>query len=281
MNKQKSKLIAAVTVGLVCLGMISCKTNYYQVYDVKSNTLTQKDNSLVYENADVRVLYNLWSANGAIGFVFENKTDQDIFIDMGQTFFIKNGAANDYFKNREYSTTPTTNMSLGYSVSNEYLGSEGLWSSKYSVHQAVENFMQGYGCCQSVVAAFADLYGLDDEMAKRIGAGFGGGVGRMRMMCGAVSGIVVLVGLDCGQTEGDDREGKSACYKVVQDLLAKSKEQNGSIICAEILGLKGHEKAQSSYAASARTAEYYKSRPCAAKVESAARIFAEYLMEKK
>ena len=96
-----------------------------------------------------------------------------------------------------------------------------------------------------------------------------------------VSGIVVLVGLDCGQTEGDDREGKSACYKVVQDLLAKSKEQNGSIICAEILGLKGHEKAQSSYVASARTAEYYKSRPCAAKVESAARIFAEYLMEKK
>jgi len=60
------------------------------------------------------------------------------------------------------------------------------------VHQAVDNFMQGYGCCQSVVAAFADLYGLDDEMAKRIGAGFGGGVGRMRMMCGAVSGIVVL-----------------------------------------------------------------------------------------
>ena len=138
------------------------------------------------------------------------------------------------------------------------------------VHQAVENFMQGYGCCQSVVAAFADLYGLSDEMAKRIGAGFGGGVGRMRMMCGAVSGIVV----------GDDREGKSACYKVVQDLLAKSKEQNGSIICAEILGLKGHEKAQSSYVASARTAEYYKSRPCAAKVESAARIFAEYLQEK-
>ena len=131
------------------------------------------------------------------------------------------------------------------------------------VQQAVDNFMQGYGCCQSVVAAFADLYGLDEKM------------------CGAVSGIVVLVGLDCGQTEGDDREGKSACYKVVQQLLAQSKEQNGSIICAEILGLKGHEKAQSSYVASARTAEYYKSRPCAAKVESAARIFAEYLMAKE
>ena len=145
------------------------------------------------------------------------------------------------------------------------------------VNRAVDNFMAGYGCCQSVVAAFSDLYGLDETLAKKIAAGFGGGVGRMRMMCGAVSGIVMLVGLDCGQTEGSDREGKSACYKVVQDLLAQSKEENGSLICAEILGIQGHEKAHSSYVASPRTAEYYKSRPCAAKVESAARIFANYL----
>lgn len=148
------------------------------------------------------------------------------------------------------------------------------------VQQAVDNFMAGYGCCQSVVAAFADLYGLDDTLAKKIAAGFGGGVGRMRMMCGAVSGIVMLVGLDCGQTDGDDREGKSACYKVVQELLGKSKEDNGSLICAEILGIKGYEKATCSYQASARTQEYYKSRPCAAKVESAARIFADYLRDK-
>src|SRR5574344_968226 len=140
------------------------------------------------------------------------------------------------------------------------------------IQHAVDNFMQGYGCCQSVVAAFADLYGLDDTTAKKIAAGFGGGVGRMRMMCG---------GLDCGQTEGDDREGKSNCYKIVQKLLAKSKEQNGSVICAEILGLKGSEKAKSNYIASERTADYYKSRPCAAKVESAARIFAEYLENKE
>ena len=120
------------------------------------------------------------------------------------------------------------------------------------VSRAVENFMAGYGCCQSVVAAFADLYGLDETMAKRIAAGFGGGVGRMRMMCGAVSGIVMLVGLDCGQTEGSDRDGKSACYKVVQDLLARSKEENGSLICAEILGIKGYDKAPCSYVASAR-----------------------------
>jgi len=149
------------------------------------------------------------------------------------------------------------------------------------VAKAVENFMAGYGCCQSVVAAFADLYGLDNTLAKKIAAGFGGGVGRMRMMCGAVSGIVMLTGLDCGQTEGSDREGKSACYKVVQELLEKSKEANGSLICAEILGLKGYNKAQSSYVASERTAEYYKQRPCAAKVESAARIFADYLKDKE
>lgn len=146
------------------------------------------------------------------------------------------------------------------------------------VQRAVDNFMQGYGCCQSVVAAFADLYNLDDTMAKRIAAGFGGGVGRMRMMCGAVSGIVILAGLDRGQIDGADRKGKSMCYKVVQELLDEFKVQNGSVVCAELLGLKGHEKAQSSYVASPRTAEYYKTRPCAAKVESAARIFAEYIM---
>lgn len=149
------------------------------------------------------------------------------------------------------------------------------------VQRAVDNFMAGYGCCQSVVAAFSDLYGLDETIAKKVGAGFGGGVGRMRMMCGAVSGIVMLVGLDCGQTEGSDREGKSACYKVVQELLEQSKQENGSIICAEILGIQGHEKAHSNYVASPRTAEYYKSRPCAAKVESAARIFANYLKAKQ
>ena len=148
------------------------------------------------------------------------------------------------------------------------------------VHRAVDNFMQGYGCCQSVVAAFADLYGLDDNMAKRVAAGFGGGVGRLRMMCGAVSGLVILAGLDCGQTEGNDREGKSVCYMVVQELLAQFKEVNGSVICADLLGLKGAEKTHSSYVASARTAEYYKTRPCAAKVECAARIFAAYLETK-
>ena len=151
---------------------------------------------------------------------------------------------------------------------------------KDRVQGAVECFMQGYGCSQSVVAAFADLYGLDDTMAKRISAGFGGGVGRRRMMCGAASARVTLAGWVKGQTEGSDRKGKSACYKVVQQLLEKSRQDNGSLICAEILGIHGREKTLCTYEASPRTAEYYKTRPCAAKVESAARIFGDYLMGK-
>ncbi len=149
------------------------------------------------------------------------------------------------------------------------------------VQKAIDNFMQGYGCCQSVVVAFADIYGLDDITAKKISAGFGGGVGRLRMMCGAVSGMVILAGLDCGQTEGSDREGKSACYKVVQELLAKFKERNGSVICADLLKLNKEDAAHSNYEASERTAEYYKKRPCVRKVESAAIIFAEYLDGKR
>lgn len=144
------------------------------------------------------------------------------------------------------------------------------------VQRAVELFMSGYGCCQSVVAAFADLYGFSDVQAKLVGAGFGGGVGRMRMMCGAVSGLVILTGMKEGQTDGDDREGKAHCYHVVQDLLEKSKQENGSIICAELLGIKGPVP-MGNFVPDERNAEYYKKRPCAAKVESAARIFAEYL----
>lgn len=101
----------------------------------------------------------------------------------------------------------------------------------------------------------------------------------MRMMCGAVSGLVVLAGMKEGQTRGDDREGKAHCYQVVQQLLARWKEQNGTFICAELLGLKG--KVEITYVPDERNAEYYKKRPCGAKVENAARIFAEYLEEEQ
>lgn len=145
-----------------------------------------------------------------------------------------------------------------------------------SIQRAVELFMSGYGCCQSVVAAFAPRFGFTEEQALLAGAGFGGGVGRMRMMCGAVSGLVMLTGMRDGQTQGDDREGKAHCYQVVQELLSQFKEQNGSLICAELLGIKGPVPL-GHFVPDERNAEYYRKRPCAAKVECAARIFAHYL----
>ena len=145
------------------------------------------------------------------------------------------------------------------------------------IQKSVELFMQGYGCCQSVVCAFSDLYGLDEEMAFRIAAGFGGGVGRMRMMCGTVSALVILAGLEKGQTRGEDREGKMACYQLVRQLLETFKQRNGSIICAELLQMQGVKAETNTAQPDERNAEYYRIRPCARKVESAARVFAEYL----
>ncbi len=145
------------------------------------------------------------------------------------------------------------------------------------IQQAVELFMAGYGCCQSVVAAFADLYDMDCDTALRIGAGFGAGIGRLRMICGAASGMVILAGLQCGSTDGGDREGKAHCYDVVQQLLNTFRERNTSIICAEILANSKCKPATDNHIPDERNAEYYKTRPCARKVESAARIFAEYL----
>ena len=145
------------------------------------------------------------------------------------------------------------------------------------IQRAVELFMQGYGCCQSVLCAFADRYGLDEEMALRISAGFGGGVGRMRMMCGTCSALVILAGLEKGQTRGDDREGKAACYQLVRQLLETFRQRNGSIICAELLQMNGVKAETNTSQPDERNAEYYRVRPCARKVESAARVFAEWI----
>ena len=129
------------------------------------------------------------------------------------------------------------------------------------VQRAVELFMQGYGCCQSVVCAFADLYGLSDEMALKVSAGFGGGVGRMRMMCGTCSALVILAGLQKGQVEGDDREGKMACYQLVRELLETFRQRNGSIICAELLQMAGQKAETHTSQPDERNAEYYRVRP--------------------
>lgn len=170
-------------------------------------------------------------------------------------------------------------MTKKYSLSKEELDGR--------VQRAVEYFMSGYGCGQSVVAAFADLYGMDEKTALCIGNGFGGGVGKLRMMCGAVSGMVILAGLESGRgTDGGTSDGRTAdgiradkadCYRMVQDLLSAFKDENGSIICAELLGIKPKD---GDHTPSERNAAYYKTRPCAAKVESAARIFADYLISR-
>lgn len=147
------------------------------------------------------------------------------------------------------------------------------------IEKAVENFKKGYNCSQSVVAAFADLYGIDEQLAVRMAASFGGGIGRMRQTCGAACGMFLLAGLETGATDPTDREGKGFNYATVQALGKKFEEINGSMICAELLGLK--PKAATPPTPEARTAEYYKKRPCSKMVESAATIFAEFLTERQ
>ena len=142
------------------------------------------------------------------------------------------------------------------------------------VGEAVALFKSGYNCSQSVVAAFADLYGFSREQALRMSASFGGGIGRMRQTCGAACGLFQLAGLDCGAVKADGREGKSHNYAVVQELAEAFKRENGSLICAELLGLKAPEGTPQ---AEARTESYYQKRPCVKMVETAARLFADYL----
>ena len=129
------------------------------------------------------------------------------------------------------------------------------------IQKAVELFKSGYNCSQSVVAAFADMYGFTQEQALRMGASFGGGIGRMRETCGAACGMFLVAGLETGATEATDREGKAANYAVVQELAAEFKKRNGSLICGELLGLKKKEPV--STIPEERTAQYYSKRPCA------------------
>lgn len=148
------------------------------------------------------------------------------------------------------------------------------------IDRAIELFMSGYNCSQSVVAAFADLYGFTFEQALLMSASFGGGIGRMRMTCGSACGMFMLAGLDCGTVVGEDRVGKSNNYAVVQELAARFKEEKGSLICAELLGLRKQPEGYHNPEAEKRTAAYYAKRPCVWMVECAARLFAEYLTKK-
>lgn len=143
------------------------------------------------------------------------------------------------------------------------------------IARAVAYFKEGFNCSQAVVAAFADLYGFSETQALKMAASFGGGIGRMRMTCGAACGMFMLAGLETGSVDGKDRAGKSNNYAVVQALAERFKTENGSIVCAELLGLDHKEPVTN--VAEARTEQYYAKRPCAMMVQTAASIFAEYL----
>lgn len=142
------------------------------------------------------------------------------------------------------------------------------------IEKAVALFKSGYNCSQSVVAAFADMYGFTEEQAFHISASFGGGIGRMRQTCGAACGLFQLAGLEKCAVEGNDRASKAANYALVQELAAEFQKRNGSMICAELLGLK---KPEGSSMPEARTEQYYAKRPCSRMVETAAQIWVEHL----
>ena len=138
--------------------------------------------------------------------------------------------------------------------------------------RAVEPFKQGFNCAQAVFASCADMYGIEDEkLALRLSASFGGGMGRMRLVCGAASGMFMLAGLEKGSATPHDNEGKMANYAFVQQLAGEFKGQYGSLICAELLGLA--PKGSVDPRPAERTPEYYEKRPCSEMIAEAVRIY--------
>ena len=143
--------------------------------------------------------------------------------------------------------------------------------------RAKEFFNKGYNCAQSVALAYADITSLDEEMVAKITASFGGGMGRLREVCGAVSGMAFVASFISPCPTADNAEAKKANYALVQHFAEKFREQNGSIVCRQLLGL---EQPKDEPTPSPRTAEYYKKRPCAEYVYDAALIVGEYLQNR-
>ena len=143
--------------------------------------------------------------------------------------------------------------------------------------KAGELFLEGFNCAQAVFTAFSHRFGIDEDTAKRISAGLGGGVGRNREVCGAVSGAAVAIGSIKAATQGEDAKGKQENYELVREFCEKFKEIHGSIICRELLRIAANKK--ESATPDDRTAEYYKNRPCLKIVEDAAEIVAQMIAE--
>lgn len=142
------------------------------------------------------------------------------------------------------------------------------------VGEAVRLFESGYNCAQSVFAAYADLLGMDKETALKLASPMGAGIGRMREVCGTVSAMSLLLGLKEGNADALDEEAKKRVYEKTRAMADRFKEENGSIICRELLGITGREQ---SAAPSQRTESYYMTRPCGRLVASAAQIVEDEL----
>ena len=138
-------------------------------------------------------------------------------------------------------------------------------------------FEGGCNCCQAVFCAFLEETNLSKEDALRLSAGFGGGFGRMREVCGAVSGMTMVLSNKFASADPNDHEKKTELYSIIQQAAGDFKSENGSIICRELLGLS--EKT-SAPVPEHRTEEYYKKRPCAELVKCAAEIAEKYLTAK-
>ena len=136
-------------------------------------------------------------------------------------------------------------------------------------------FRQGYNCSQSVFAAFADVVGMSVEEAAQLASPFGAGFGKLREVCGAVSGMTMLAGKLKGYSDPKAREEKVELYKLIQKMCAEFEEKEGSIICRELLGL---EKGEDLGEPAVRTEEYYRSRPCLGACRTAAEIAEKYLL---
>ena len=141
--------------------------------------------------------------------------------------------------------------------------------------KAEQLFLEGYNCSQAVLIAFEDKTGLDRKTAAKLASSFGGGIGRLREVCGAVSGMCMVAGLLYGYDDVSDKNAKSEHYALIQELAAKFSDEAGSIICKELLGKKGKENPVPED----RTKEYYKTRPCSKMVGLAAKILQEYIKE--
>ncbi len=146
----------------------------------------------------------------------------------------------------------------------------GIYSEK-----AVNNFKAGYNCAQSVFLAFAEDFGLDKGTALKLSSSFGGGMGRLREVCGAVSSMFAIAGLKKGYTSPNDDEIKARHYELIQSLAEDFNSKFGTIVCRELLELP---EGKDSPIPSKRTEEYYQSRPCEAFVRYAAEIIEKRLL---